>query len=172
VSGPEQIRDEWIQVCAPRRRWLFVRVEVVLCGSQERQTHLPHLNADESERHFQRQADHLQGPHQMLEGMIIACYANDVHLAHIYIRGEFMKAPASERGAEKLCAQFPGKISSDPATISKSTCTGSRGSSRRGNRLIESLKASGPPADRRISRQCWASTCALLSSTTWRHSAR
>ena len=25
----------------------------------------------------------------MIEGMIIACYANDVHLAYIYIRGEF-----------------------------------------------------------------------------------
>src|SRR5438270_10231967 len=27
----------------------------------------------------------------MIEGMIIACYANDVHLAYIYIRGEFVE---------------------------------------------------------------------------------
>jgi NADH-quinone oxidoreductase subunit F len=29
-------------------------------------------------------------PHQLLEGMIIACYANNAHLAYIYIRGEFV----------------------------------------------------------------------------------
>jgi NADH-quinone oxidoreductase subunit F len=27
----------------------------------------------------------------MIEGMIIACYANNVNLAYIYIRGEFME---------------------------------------------------------------------------------
>src|SRR3989442_9374926 len=27
----------------------------------------------------------------MIEGMIISCYANDVHLAYIYIRGEFVE---------------------------------------------------------------------------------
>jgi NADH-quinone oxidoreductase subunit F len=47
-------------------------------------------NADESEpgTFKDRQILH-KDPHQMLEGMIIACYANDVHLAYIYIRGEF-----------------------------------------------------------------------------------
>jgi NADH-quinone oxidoreductase subunit F len=46
-------------------------------------------NADESEpgTFKDRQILH-KDPHQMLEGMIIACYANDVHLAYIYIRGE------------------------------------------------------------------------------------
>ena len=47
-------------------------------------------NADESEpgTFKDKQIIH-KDPHQMLEGMIIASYANDVHLAYIYIRGEF-----------------------------------------------------------------------------------
>ena len=46
-------------------------------------------NADESEpgTFKDRQIIH-KDPHQLLEGMIISCYANDVHLAYIYIRGE------------------------------------------------------------------------------------
>jgi NADH-quinone oxidoreductase subunit F len=49
-------------------------------------------NADESEpgTFKDRQILH-KDPHQMLEGMIISCYANDVHLAYIYIRGEFVE---------------------------------------------------------------------------------
>ncbi|MDR1144557.1 MAG: SLBB domain-containing protein, partial [Verrucomicrobiales bacterium] len=47
-------------------------------------------NADESEpgTFKDRQLIH-QDPHQLLEGMIISCFANSVHLAYIYIRGEF-----------------------------------------------------------------------------------
>jgi len=47
-------------------------------------------NADESEpgTFKDRQILH-KDPHQMIEGMIISCFANDVHLAYIYIRGEF-----------------------------------------------------------------------------------
>jgi len=47
-------------------------------------------NADESEpgTFKDKQIIH-KDPHQMIEGMIIASYANDVHLAYIYIRGEF-----------------------------------------------------------------------------------
>jgi NADH-quinone oxidoreductase subunit F len=46
-------------------------------------------NADESEpgTFKDRQILH-KDPHQLLEGMIISCFANDVHLAYIYIRGE------------------------------------------------------------------------------------
>lgn len=46
-------------------------------------------NADESEpgTFKDRQIIH-KDPHQLIEGMIIACFANDVHLAYIYIRGE------------------------------------------------------------------------------------
>jgi NADH-quinone oxidoreductase subunit F len=47
-------------------------------------------NADESEpgTFKDRQIIH-KDPHQLLEGMIISCFANDVKLAYIYIRGEF-----------------------------------------------------------------------------------
>jgi NADH-quinone oxidoreductase subunit F len=46
-------------------------------------------NADESEpgTFKDRQIIH-KDPHQLIEGMIIACFANDVHLAYLYIRGE------------------------------------------------------------------------------------
>jgi NADH-quinone oxidoreductase subunit F len=46
-------------------------------------------NADESEpgTFKDRQIIH-KDPHQLLEGMAISCWANDVHLAYIYIRGE------------------------------------------------------------------------------------
>src|SRR5205809_3478947 len=48
-------------------------------------------NADESEPGtFKDKQILYKDPHQMIEGMIIACYANDVHLAYIYIRGEFV----------------------------------------------------------------------------------
>ncbi|MGA3162905.1 MAG: NADH-quinone oxidoreductase subunit NuoF [Verrucomicrobiota bacterium] len=46
-------------------------------------------NADESEpgTFKDRQIIH-KDPHQLIEGTIIACFANDVHIAYIYIRGE------------------------------------------------------------------------------------
>ncbi len=46
-------------------------------------------NADESEpgTFKDRQIIH-KDPHQLIEGMIISCFANNVHLAYIYIRGE------------------------------------------------------------------------------------
>ncbi len=49
-------------------------------------------NADESEpgTFKDRQIIH-QDPHQLLEGMIISSYANGVHLAFIYIRGEMFE---------------------------------------------------------------------------------
>jgi NADH-quinone oxidoreductase subunit F len=49
-------------------------------------------NADESEpgTFKDRQIIH-KDPHQLLEGMIISCFANDVKLAYIYIRGEMPK---------------------------------------------------------------------------------
>src|SRR5438034_2151240 len=49
-------------------------------------------NADESEpgTFKDRQIIH-KDPHQLLEGTNISCFANDVHLAYIYIRGEFVE---------------------------------------------------------------------------------
>jgi NADH-quinone oxidoreductase subunit F len=49
-------------------------------------------NADESEPGtFKDKQILYKDPHQLLEGMILASYANDVHLAYIYIRGEFVE---------------------------------------------------------------------------------
>ncbi|HHY86240.1 MAG TPA: NADH-quinone oxidoreductase subunit NuoF [Verrucomicrobia bacterium] len=91
MSGPEQIREE-VKISGLRGRggagfscglkWSFV----------DRKSGKPIYlicNADESEpgTFKDRQIIH-KDPHQLLEGMIIACYANDVHLAYIYIRGE------------------------------------------------------------------------------------
>jgi NADH-quinone oxidoreductase subunit F len=92
VSGPEQIREE-VKASGLRGRggagfscglkWSFV----------DRKSGKPIYlicNADESEpgTFKDRQILH-KDPHQMIEGMIISCYANDVKLAYIYIRGEF-----------------------------------------------------------------------------------
>jgi NADH-quinone oxidoreductase subunit F len=92
-SGPEQLRAEVMKSGLRGRggagfscglKWSFV----------DRKSGKPIYlicNADESEpgTFKDRQIIH-KDPHQMLEGMIIACYANDVHLAYIYIRGEFV----------------------------------------------------------------------------------
>ena len=55
-------------------------------------------NADESEpgTFKDRQIIH-KDPHQLIEGMIISCWANDVNLAYIYIRGEFPEGGADSR---------------------------------------------------------------------------
>src|SRR6266850_556527 len=92
VSAPEQLREE-VKVSGLRGRggagfscglkWSFV----------DRKSGKPIYlicNADESEpgTFKDRQIIH-KDPHQLIEGMIISCYANDVKLAYIYIRGEF-----------------------------------------------------------------------------------
>ena len=64
-------------------------------------------NADESEpgTFKDRQIIH-KDPHQLLEGMILACFANDVNLAYIYIRGEF---PQGARILEQAIAEAKAK---------------------------------------------------------------
>ncbi len=94
-SGPEQIRDE-VKASGLRGRggagfsaglkWSFV----------DRRSGKPIYlicNADESEpgTFKDRQILH-KDPHQLIEGMVISCYANDVKLAYIYVRGEFPDA--------------------------------------------------------------------------------
>src|SRR3974390_364000 len=92
VSGPEQLRDEVMKSGLRGRggagfscglKWSFV----------DRKSGKPIYlicNADESEPGtFKDKQILYKDPHQMLEGMIIACYANNVNLAYIYIRGEF-----------------------------------------------------------------------------------
>ncbi|MCS7338301.1 MAG: NADH-quinone oxidoreductase subunit NuoF [Verrucomicrobiae bacterium] len=69
-------------------------------------------NADESEPGtFKDRQIIYKDPHQLLEGIIISCYANDVHLAYIYIRGEFVEgAKILERAiAEAKAHGFLGK---------------------------------------------------------------
>ncbi|MDZ4816829.1 MAG: NADH-quinone oxidoreductase subunit NuoF [Verrucomicrobiota bacterium] len=69
-------------------------------------------NADESEpgTFKDRQILH-KDPHQLIEGMVIACFANHVKLAYIYIRGEFpLGAQILERAlAEAKAKNFLGK---------------------------------------------------------------
>src|SRR5262245_47915 len=94
VTGPEQLRDEVMKSGLRGRggagfscglKWSFV----------DRKSGKPIYlicNADESEPGtFKDKQILYKDPHQMLEGMIIACYANDVHLGYIYIRGEFIE---------------------------------------------------------------------------------
>ena len=94
VIGPEQLRDEVMKSGLRGRggagfscglKWSFV----------DRKSGKPIYlicNADESEPGtFKDKQIIYKDPHQMLEGMIIASYANDVHLAYIYIRGEFVE---------------------------------------------------------------------------------
>lgn len=90
-SAQEQIRDEVLKSGLRGRggagfsaglKWSFV----------DRKSGKPIYlicNADESEpgTFKDRQIIH-KDPHQLVEGMIIACFANDVKLAYIYIRGE------------------------------------------------------------------------------------
>jgi NADH-quinone oxidoreductase subunit F len=69
-------------------------------------------NADESEPGtFKDRQIIYKDPHQLLEGMIISCYANDVHLAYIYIRGEMPDgAKLLQRAlAEARAANFLGQ---------------------------------------------------------------
>jgi NADH-quinone oxidoreductase subunit F len=114
LSGPEQIRDE-IKMSGLRGRggagfscglkWSFV----------DRKSGRPIYlinNADESEPGtFKDRQIIYKDPHQMLEGMIISCYANDVHLAYIYIRGEFVEGARilKQALAEARSRNFLGK---------------------------------------------------------------
>src|SRR5436853_5075025 len=94
MSPQEQIRDEVMRAGLRGRggagfscglKWSFV----------DRKSGKPIYlicNADESEPGtFKDKQIIYKDPHQMLEGMIIACYANDVRLDNIYIRGEFVE---------------------------------------------------------------------------------
>src|ERR1700710_788619 len=92
MSAPEQIRED-VKLAGLRGRggagfscglkWSFV----------DRRSGKPIYlicNADESEPGtFKDRQIIYKDPHQMIEGMIISCFANDVKLAYIYIRGEF-----------------------------------------------------------------------------------
>ena len=114
MTAPEQLREE-VKLSGLRGRggagfscglkWSFV----------DRKSGKPIYlicNADESEPGtFKDKQIIYKDPHQLIEGMIIACYANDVHLAYIYIRGEFVDgAKILNRAlAEARAKNFLGK---------------------------------------------------------------
>jgi NADH-quinone oxidoreductase subunit F len=108
-SGPEQIRED-VKLSGLRGRggagfscglkWSFV----------DRRSGKPIYlicNADESEpgTFKDRQIIH-KDPHQLIEGMAISCFANDVKLAYIYIRGEM---PEGARILNKAIAEAKAK---------------------------------------------------------------
>src|SRR5947207_13898689 len=94
MSPQEQIRDEVFKSGLRGRggagfscglKWSFV----------DRKSGKPIYlicNADESEpgTFKDRQIIH-KDPHQLLESMILSCWANDVRLAYLYIRGELVE---------------------------------------------------------------------------------
>jgi NADH-quinone oxidoreductase subunit F len=69
-------------------------------------------NADESEPGtFKDRQIMYKDPHQLIEGMVISCFANDVHLAYIYIRGEMVDGAKilNEALKEARAKNFLGK---------------------------------------------------------------
>ena len=109
MSGQEQIREE-VKISGLRGRggagfscglkWSFV----------DRKSGKPIYlicNADESEPGtFKDRQIMYKDPHQLIEGMIISCFANDVKLAYIYIRGEM---PDGARILNKALAEARAK---------------------------------------------------------------
>jgi NADH-quinone oxidoreductase subunit F len=114
MSGAEQIRDEVLKSGLRGRggagfscglKWSFV----------DRKSGKPIYlicNADESEPGtFKDRQIIYKDPHQLIEGMIISCYANDVRLAYLYIRGEFVEGARilKKALAEARSKNFLGK---------------------------------------------------------------
>jgi NADH-quinone oxidoreductase subunit F len=91
ISPQEQVRDE-VKASGLRGRGGAGFSAGIKWSLVDRRSGKPIYlicNADESEpgTFKDRQIIH-KDPHQLLEGMIISCWANDVKLAYIYIRGE------------------------------------------------------------------------------------
>ena len=121
LSGPEQLREE-VRISGLRGRGgagFSCGLKWFSCGLKwsfvDRKSGKPIYlicNADESEPGtFKDKQIIYKDPHQMIEGMIIACYANDVKLAYIYIRGEFVEgAKILDRALKEARAKnFLGK---------------------------------------------------------------
>ena len=135
------------------------------------------VNADEGEPGtFKDRELMLRDPHQLIEGILIACYAVGIEQAYIYIRGEFA---APWRAVEKALGRGPRE--------------GLRRAERSGQRLL--VRRPRPPGRRRLHlrrgdgasrvargqarapapssprfRRSSASTRGPRSSTTWRPS--
>ena len=106
-------------------------------------------NADESEpgTFKDRQIIH-KDPHQLIEGMIISCFANDVKLAYIYIRGEMPKGAKLLNAALKEAPRekFPRQKHSRQRLRSGDSRASRRGAYICGEEtgLIESLEGKRP----------------------------
>jgi NADH-quinone oxidoreductase subunit F len=116
------------------------------------------VNADESEPGtFKDRYIIYQDPHQLIEGIMISCFANKVERAYIYIRGEF---PDGAKILEKAIAdaRFTSTVEPGPTSAARRQASLSR------------WRASGPTraSSPRIFPRSSASTCARRSSTTWR----
>ncbi len=135
-------------------------------------------NADESEpgTFKDRQIMH-KDPHQLIEGMIISCFANDVQLAYIYIRGEMPDGAKILNNAlkEARAKNFLGKNILGTGYDLEMHVHRGAGAYICGEEtgLIESLEGKRPirASSRRIFRPCSACGCARPSSTTSRRSA-
>ena len=79
-------------------KWSFIKAE------EKKPVYLI-CNADESEPGtFKDRYIIHQDPHQLLEGILISCFALDARTAYIYIRGEFPEgAKILERAIEEAC---------------------------------------------------------------------
>ena len=101
-----------------------MRGEMELYQSDEKRPVYLICNADESEPGtFKDRYIIHQDPHQLIEGMLISCYALNAHTAYIYISGEFpeganiLNAPWRKH-ARKISS---AKIFSTRNLMSKST---------------------------------------------------
>ncbi len=73
------------------------------------------VNADESEPGtFKDRYIIYRDPHQLIEGIMISCYANNVRQAYIYIRGEF---PDGARILEKAIAEARARNFAGPNVL-------------------------------------------------------
>ena len=123
-------RGEEVAACAGAAARVSVRSEMGLHRARrERKPIYLICNADESEpgTFKDRQIIH-KDPHQLIEGMIISCFAIDVQLAYIYIRGELpegakiLKRRSTKRGRRI----FSARTFSAAASIWRSTCIAAR----------------------------------------------
>src|ERR1700744_2841372 len=109
MSAPEQIRED-VKVSGLRGRGGAGFSRGLKGSLVDRKSKKPIYlicNADESEPGtFKDRQIIYKDPHQLIEGMIISCFANDVHLAYIYIRGEM---PDGAKLLKKALAEARGK---------------------------------------------------------------
>jgi NADH-quinone oxidoreductase subunit F len=180
LSPQEQIRDD-VKISGLRGRggagfscglkWSFV----------DRKSGKPIYlicNADESEPGtFKDRQIMYKDPHQLIEGMIISCFANDVHLAYIYIRGEMVDGAKilNEALKEAKAKNFLGKNILGSGYDLEIHVHRGAGAYICGEEtgLIESLEGKRPirASSRRIFRPSSACGCARPSSTTSRRCA-